>query len=187
MNSKNFKIHHCLDQSKGGARRALYFSLNKHLSIYTILMSQNYYHTSPFRLYIATSNIKEAQLGVFTEEFIPPNTYIDEYKGDIFSFPKGGPYVLEINEHYCIDAFNYPRCFAAMINDCSYVAKKYKRKKRRKIDITPDAHYDKHNNKLEINCKFVFDVSANKAYVYSNDKRIEPYSELFISYGNDYW
>ena len=59
-------------------------------------------------------------------------------------------------------------------------------KKKKKIDITPDAYYDKSNNKLEINCEFVKDLINKRAYVRSI-KEILPGSELFISYGPDYW
>lgn len=50
-----------------------------------------------------------------------------------------------------------------MINDCGFIAKKIIRKKKKKIDITPQAYLDKSNNKLEINCEFVKDLVNKKA------------------------
>jgi hypothetical protein len=146
----------------------------------------SYYHNSTYNLYLSKSQIPEAGLGVFTKDFIPAGTYIDEYYGDIYSFNPGGFYVLEVKPDYYIDANNYPRCYMAMINDCGFIAKKIIRKKKRKIDITPDAYYDKNNNKLVINCKFIKKPEEEKTYVFTISDILQD-SELFISYGPNYW
>ena len=147
---------------------------------------ESYYHNSQYNLYLEKSQIPDAGLGVFTKDFIPAGTCIDEYYGDIYTFNPGGFYVLEVMPNYYIDAYNYPRCYMAMINDCGFVAKKIIRKKKRKINITPDAYYDKNNNKLMTNCVFVKKQEEYKTYVFSLIDII-PNSELFISYGSNYW
>ena len=73
-----------------------------------------------------------------------------------------------------------------IINDCSYVAPVYKRKKGRKIDMTPDAYYDKEGNKLVVNCEFRVVPKEKKGYVYTLIDKLQG-QELFISYGKDYW
>ena len=94
----------------------------------------NYYHTSKFDLYLATSQLANSGFGVYTREHIPPNTLVDEYYGTITSI-LGGSYVLYIKDGCYIDALGYPRCFMAMINDASFVPKKTIRKKRKKLTL----------------------------------------------------
>lgn len=147
-------------------------------------MSQ-YFHNSVFDLYLETSQIPHGGLGVFTKDVIPPNTLIDEYTGEKMRIGVGA-YVLEISESCRVDAREYPRCYMAMVNDCSFIAKQTIRKKKKRIDVTPAAYYDAENNRLDINCRFVLDTKAKRAYVYSICE-IQPNSELFVSYGEDYW
>ena len=94
--------------------------------------------------------------------------------------------MLEIDTNCYVDARDFPRCYMAMLNDCSHIAKQYVKKKKRKIDITPPAYYDTNNNVLVVNCEFVIDSVAKRAFVYSVSE-ISSGSELFISYGPDYW
>lgn len=144
-----------------------------------------YYHNSIFKLYLKKSQIPDSGIGVYTPDIINANTLIDSYNGD-YSKTAGGSYVLMIDDDISIDAFNHPRCYMAMINDCSFIPKKIIKKNKKKIDVTPTAYYDNNNNKLEINCEFVIDKINKKAYVYSI-KEIKENSELFISYGTGYW
>ena len=148
-------------------------------------MNTDYYHTSKFDLYLAQSQLANSGLGVYTREFIPTNTLIDEYCGSLTSV-LGGSYVLYIKDKCYIDAIGYPRCFMGMINDASYVPKKIIRKKKKKIDKTPDANYDANNIKLINNCEFVIDIENEKAFVHTICD-ISPGSELFVSYGTEYW
>ena len=148
-------------------------------------MNTDYYHTSKFDLYLALSQLANSGLGVYTREFIPANTLIDEYCGSMTS-SLGGSYVLYIKDRCYIDALGYPRCFMGMINDASYVPKKIIRKKKKKIDKTPDANYDVNNNKLINNCEFVIDKENEQAFVHTLCD-ISPGSELFVSYGTEYW
>jgi SET domain-containing protein len=144
---------------------------------------EKYYHNSNFNLYLKESQIPNSGLGVYTKDIIPANTRIDEYLGDIME-NWGGSYVLCVNDFHCIDAFNFPRCYMAMINDASHVTKKIVKKRKKKIDLTPDAYYDANGVMLTNNCEFVFE--KNRGFIHSL-REIKPDEELFISYGKDYW
>jgi len=145
-----------------------------------------YYHSSLFDLYLATSAIPSAGLGVFTNTYIPSNTCIDEYKGDIYKYRNASCYILEITDTHYIDGRDYPRCYMAMLNDCSHITKQYIKKKKKRIDVTPNAYYDAHNRTLTINCEFRIDETNKQAFIYSTAE-IHPGSELFVSYGDEYW
>lgn len=121
----------------------------------------SYYNNSNFQLQIQKSTIEGAGLGVFTLEVIPANVYIGKYEGVKRRHNKTGDYYFEINYKVGIDAVTYPRCYMAMINDAY-----------------------KTENKL--NCEFVIDVINEIVEIWSICN-IEIGSELFISYGSDYW
>ena len=147
---------------------------------------ESYFHNSIFDLYIEKSNIPDAGLGVFTKDFIPAGSYIDEYSGNIYSFNHGGFYIYEYDSNYYIDARNYPRCYMSMCNDCEFVPKKIIKRKKRKIDITPKGYYDENGNMLVVNCVFKKNIENKKVYIFSLID-INPNSELFLSYGSKYW
>lgn len=147
-------------------------------------MSQTYYHKSIYDLRLAQSQIPNAGLGVYTDSFIPADTLIDEYAGDLSKY--GGSYALYILPGLFIDASVWPRCYMGIINDCTYITPKYKKKKKKRIDITPEAYYDSSGIILTINCEFRVIPEKKKAYIYSTVD-IPIGSELFISYGKDYW
>lgn len=133
---------------------------SKHSYVFTEEVVE-YYHNSKFDLEIKKSNILAAGFGVFTNEFIPANTFIDFYKGNTCSGLKGGLYFFSLNNVLGIDAQSYPRCYMAMIND-SY------------------------NSDFTINCEFIINEKDKKVEIWSC-KNIEENSELFISYGDSYW
>jgi hypothetical protein len=119
-----------------------------------------YYHRSVFDLYVANSQIHKAGMGVFTQQFIPKDTIIDEYYGDVYEISHSpSRYFFEIEEGLGIDAFNLPRCYMAMINDTYGTNHSY-------------------------NCEFI--VNTRRVFVKSLTT-IEPGQELFISYGDQYW
>ena len=78
---------------------------------------EEYFHNSLFNLSIHNSNIPFAGRGVFTQDFILANTFIDLYLGDICFYAKCGSYYVEIDETCGINAIAFPRCYMAMIND----------------------------------------------------------------------
>ena len=135
-------------------------SKSKHLYQYEEEKPE-YYHNSKFDLMIKQSQIKEAGLGVFTNMFIPANTFIDFYRGIKCYGLKGGNYFFSLNNMVGIDAQSYPRCYMAMINDV-------------------------YKSNHSINCEFIIDEENKTIEIYSS-KDIEPESELFISYGDSYW
>jgi hypothetical protein len=120
----------------------------------------SYYHNSPFNIEIKNSNIKEAGLGVFTNEPIRANTMIDGYTGEYRSRCFSRYYFL-IREGLGIDALDYPRCYMGMLND-SY------------------------GSNYSNNCKFVVDLEGETVGVWST-RDISAGEELFVSYGSDYW
>ena len=136
-----------------------------------------FYHNSVFKLKIAESQIQGAGLGVYTLEDIPAGAYIDEYTGDKQEF--GGRYALFIKKYYFINAEVWPRPYMAVINDCTFVSPKYKRRKGRRIDITPPAQYDAKGNILITNCEFRTCESTCKGWVCAL-RNISAGSELFI-------
>ena len=132
----------------------------------------DYYNSSDFELYIDDSQIKGAGLGVYTDDDIPENMIIDEYRGELIeSFEeKEGVYYYQIVEPnketgqigIGIDAVNLPRCYMAMMNDASF------------------------EKNLENNCDFESDIENKKVYIVTN-REITAGEELFVSYGDGYW
>jgi hypothetical protein len=138
------------------------------------LESLKLYHTSHFCLYIEKSSIVNSGYGVFTKCFIPKDSVIDEYTGTYTESLYGGEYFFRIDEDGGINAIDSPRCYMAMLNDAIYIPSS-KRALRKFV---------KHN--YTNNCYFKSDIVNRKVYVYSLID-INPNSELFISYGEDYW
>jgi hypothetical protein len=132
----------------------------------------SYYNDGPFDLYITKSGLQDAGLGVYTDDFIPEDTIIGEYTGEIIE-----SYNQEYNDYYYelvepdeangimgigIDSSKLPRCYMGMINDAQF------------------------STKYSNNCIFEGDVEQKKVYVVSL-RDIEPGEELFVSYGENYW
>lgn len=126
-----------------------------------IFDENNYYNNSVFNLKIDISNIEEAGLGVFSQEYIPKNSFIGFYEGNVINEPFHGEYYFEINEYNGIDANELPRCFMAMINDSR-------------------------GSLFQNNCKFTIDYKNFLVEIWST-KNIYSGEELFINYGSGYW
>jgi hypothetical protein len=120
----------------------------------------SYYHNSKFDIQIRNSNIKEAGLGVFTNEAIAANTMIDGYTGEYRSRCFSRYYFL-IREGLGIDALDYPRCYMGMLNDSF-------------------------GSKYSNNCRFVVDLDKETVSVWSI-RDISAGEELFVSYGENFW
>lgn len=148
------------------------------------MTEESYFHTSPFSLRLAPSQIPHAGLGVFTDSNIPAGARIDEYCGMLRDH--GGAYALEVRSGLVIDGGVWPRCYMAMLNDCSYIAPVYIRRKKRRIDVTPAVYYDASGRVLSVNCEFVVYASEKRAYVHALVD-IPAGAELFVAYGDDYW
>jgi len=124
-----------------------------------IFEKEEYYHNSKFNLKICNSNIKNGGKGVFTQETIQPNTFIDYYTGDLMYEIKCGTYYVEIDDTCGINAICFPRCYMAMIND---------------------AYNTDYINNCEIR------INKNVIEIWSIEY-IKENEELFLSYGNQYW
>ncbi len=133
-----------------------------------------YYHKSLFDLYIDKSGIVNSGLGVFTKSFIPKNSYIDDYYGVVKEYICGGEYCFEIDKGIYIDAGDIPRCYMAMLNDASY-------RPTSKRALKKFVQHEYINN-----CYFETDI-INKRVTVCSLFNIKPNSELFISYGSNYW
>jgi SET domain-containing protein len=140
-----------------------------------------YVYNSSYQLLIASSQIPNAGLGVFTREDISAGSMIDEYTGTVYSSKCTSSYVFEVRPDYYIDAQDLPRCYMAMLNDCSYIPRRATRRKKH-----PDAYYDAKGQKLVINCEFVVNEATGRVFIHSLTD-ISAGAELFVSYGNDYW
>jgi len=145
-----------------------------------------YYYNSSFQLRLAPSQVPNAGLGVFTREDIPADSCIDEYTGEVLSSNRVSNYSVEVRPDCFVDACELPRCYMAMINDCSYIARRVIRRKKRWVDITPKAYFGKDNHPLVTNCKFVLNRTEGRVFIHSLYD-IPAGSELFIDYGPDYW
>jgi hypothetical protein len=120
---------------------------------------EEYFHNSLLNLSIRNSNIKFAGKGVFTEDFIQANTFIDFYVGDICFYARCGSYFVEIDETCGINAIAFPRCYMAMIND---------------------AHKSQFSNNCEIR------INSGNVEIWSI-LAIDQECELFMSYGDNFW
>jgi hypothetical protein len=138
------------------------------------LYNNKFYHMSKFDLILKMSNIVNSGYGVFTNNFIPKDMEIDIYYGEYTESLLGGEYFFRIDNDGGINAIDIPRCYMAMLNDASYRPNS-NRQKRKFID---------HN--YVNNCYFKVDL-INKIVNICSLVDIEKGSELFISYGSDYW
>ena len=129
---------------------------------YTYIPPQeDFYHKSDYSLEIRTSTILGAGRGVFTNDTIEPNQFIDQYMGEEMRYLCCGAYFVAFRDRPGgIDAQSFPRCYMAMIND---------------------AYGSPYLN----NCRLVEDATG-QIDVWSIN-RIHPGEELFMSYGNEYW
>lgn len=120
-------------------------------------------------LRVKRSGLPGAGKGLFTKLFIPAGTKIVEYKGKITSWEDAdhddgkNPYIYYINRRRVIDAKPFKDALARYAND----AKGLQRIKH----LTNNANYLIENKK-------VFIVAT---------KDIDAGSEIFVSYGKEYW
>lgn len=118
-------------------------------------------YNTRFSLKIAPSRILNSGSGVFAQESIPANTSLGEYTGEKrhISEPTDGVYSLSLDDEYYIDAFEYPRCVLAMINDSRFTEFNY-------------------------NCEFKIYVERAEVWTIGP---IQQGEELYIDYGDEYW
>lgn len=122
-----------------------------------------YNYNSEFNLEIKKSNIKDSGLGVFNKSQydILPNTFLGNYTGELKSNKTivTSTYCVELKSENYIDAYEYPRCIFAMINDSRFSV-------------------------FDYNCEFR--VFEDHVEIWSI-KNIKCNYELFIDYGKEFW
>jgi hypothetical protein len=123
---------------------------------------EEYYHTSKYKLQIGLSTIPHGGKGVFTNECIESNNFIDYYCGYEISYIGTGEYFVGFEDGsriLGIDALSFPRCYMAMVNDA-------------------------YQTPFRNNCRI--DIVDEKIEIWSI-MDIYPGQELFMSYGSNYW
>jgi hypothetical protein len=136
------------------------------------MSSFNFFHTSKFDLFIKESQIPCGGNGVYSRNFIPEDTFIDYYSGEIVDHLSTGEYYFYVSPEFGIDASSFPRCMMAMMNDAGYRPKSKKKLKGWK------------DHSFQNNCEFI--IREDKVEVWSI-KDIPSFTELFASYGDEFW
>ena len=122
-------------------------------------------------LYLKESQLPNAGKGLFTDSFIKKGERIIEYKGEIVTWAecekraqedKDG-YVFYINSRHCIDAWPRPEALARYANDARGISRV---------------------KGLNNNAEYV--IRGKKVFIEAV-KNIKAGSEIFVSYGADYW
>jgi uncharacterized protein len=136
-------------------------------------MPEFYWNNTDLPLVIKTSQIHNSGNGVWTNTFIPKGTRIGYYEGRVLcGDDQITDYSFTLNKKWFVDAFQFPRSIIAMINDvyCS---------------------------RFKTNCEF--DVQTrdldtgellqgqHRRVFLASTKDIPKGSELFASYGDEYW
>lgn len=122
-------------------------------------------------LAVKKSSIPGAGKGLFTKRDVKKGERIVEYLGEIISWKEcdiraerdEGGYVFYVNRKKCIDAFHTPEELARFANDARGLTKI--------AGITN-------------NCKY--EIYKNSGWIAAT-KNIKAGSEIFVSYGAEYW
>ena len=123
---------------------------------------EEYYHTSTYKLQIGSSTILNAGKGVFADEYIERDIFIDYYYGNEIEYIGTGPYFVGFEDGsriLGIDGIVFPRCYMAMVND----AYRTPFRNNCRIDVV--------NEQIEI---------WSIADIFSGQ-------ELLMNYGSNYW
>ncbi len=121
------------------------------------------------QLYIKNSTIPGSGKGLFTRKFIPKGTRIVEYRGKITTWKDvvhnegTNGYIFYVNRSHVIDAHRHKKALARYANDARGL-KKVK-------GILNNAAYNEEKLRVYIDAT----------------KDIPAYSEIFVSYGKEYW
>ena len=145
----------------------------EYFNIFNLNETNIYINNTEHILNVEPSNIKCAGNGIFTYKDIPKETLIGYYKGTLKKTSNEcvGDYSFSLSKQYYIDASSFPRSYIAMINDAH--GSKFKNNCEFRIEL-----YDDNGKKYK--------CSERKISLWSL-KKIKTGSELFASYGEDYW
>lgn len=121
-------------------------------------------------LVVKKSTLPGTGKGLFTKVFIPKGTRITEYKGRIMTWKEVEAdvddhigYVFWFSNSYVIDAWKTKKGVAHYANDARGIV--------RKEGVKNNAEYE---------------TEGKRCYIVST-KNIEAGSEIFVSYGAEYW
>jgi SET domain-containing protein len=121
-------------------------------------------------LVVKKSTLPGAGKGLFTKVFIPKGTRITEYKGRIMTWKEVEAevddhigYVFWFSNQYVIDAWKTKKGVAHFANDARGIV--------RTPGVTNNSEYE---------------TEKKKCYIVAK-KDIEAGSEIFVSYGAEYW
>lgn len=120
-------------------------------------------------LVIKKSTIPNAGKGLFTKVVIPKGSLVIQYKGKITTWKEANhmngmnAYIYFVNRNHVIDALNYKKSFARYANDNKGPVKLK--------GVTNNCEYTKEGEKIYIR----------------STKEIFAGSEIFVSYGKEYW
>lgn len=132
-----------------------------------------YWNNTKLILNVEESKIKNSGNGIFTYQFIPKESLIGEYFGQVKKADGScvGDYSFGLNKDYYVDARYYPRAYIAMINDS-------------------------HGSTFKNNCEFRIEKkSKNGKRLRAKDYKISLWAirniqvgeELYADYGLEYW
>ncbi|WP_153799230.1 SET domain-containing protein [Foetidibacter luteolus] len=121
------------------------------------------------QLVVKKSTLPNAGKGLFTREFIPKGTRIVEYTGTVTTWKEvehndgANGYIFYVSSKYVINAAPHKEALARYANDAR--------------------GFSRAEGKLNNAC---YEKDGNKVYIKST-KNIEAGSEIFVSYGKEYW
>ena len=132
-----------------------------------------YWNNTDLPLKIKPSQIPNSGNGVWTYTFIPKGTRIGYYEGRVLCDENQiTDYSFTLNKKWFVDGLQFPRSIIAMINDV-------------------------YNTNLKTNCEFdvqTRDINTgelllgkNRRVFLASTEDIHEGTELFASYGDDYW
>jgi hypothetical protein len=123
-------------------------------------------------LYLETSRIHDAGLGLFTDSLIKRGDIICRYEGDVMTYAQflkrntnfhEDLYVFYVNKRKCIDAYPYKDAMARYANDAAG--------KGRVPGIRNNAR---------------FEIIKGWPHMIAS-RNIHPGSEIYVAYGREYW
>jgi SET domain-containing protein len=121
-------------------------------------------------LFVKKSTLPNAGKGLFTRIFIPKGAKITEYKGEVLTWKEvekmadyRNGYVFYFNKNYVIDAWKTKKGVAHFANDARGIT--------RVAGVRNNAEYD---------------TEKKRCYIVAT-RDIPAGSEIFVSYGAEYW
>jgi len=132
-----------------------------------------FWNNTKLILDVYPSKIPNAGNGIFTYKYIPKETLIGYYDGELKKDDGScvGDYSFSLNRQWYVDARKYPRSYIAMINDA-------------------------HGTEYDYNCEFRMENEdetgkkrkpQDRKITLWSIKNIKAGSELYADYGKDYW